>query len=59
MQHTDAIKRLRNFFHRDETTSIDVFSGPTLVEQEPDLAREVARNNVAMSAWAASGHPTD
>ena len=59
MQHTEALKRLRNFFRLDETTSPDVLSGPTLVEQEPGLVREVARNNVAMSAWAASGHPTD
>ena len=59
MQHTEALKRLRNFFRRDETTATDVFSGPTLVDQEPDLAREVARTNVAMSAWAAGGHPID
>lgn len=59
MQHIDALKRLRNLFRRDETTSVDVFSGPSLVEQEPDLAREVARSNVVMSGWAASGHPTD
>ena len=59
MQHTEALKRLRNFFRRDETTQVDVFSGPTLVDQEPDLPREVARNSVAMSGWAAGGHPTD
>ena len=59
MQHSEALKRLRNFFRRDETTSIDVLSGPTLVDQEPDLAREVARNNVAMSGWAAGGHPSE
>ena len=59
MQHTEALKRLRNFFRRDETTSVDVFCGPTLVEQEPDLAREVGPNNLAMSAWAAGGHPID
>lgn len=60
MQHTEALKRLRNFFfRRDETISTDVFSGPTLVDQEPDLARELARNSVAMSGWAAGGHPVD
>jgi hypothetical protein len=59
MQHSEALKRLRNFFRRDETTSVDVLSGPTLVDQEPDLPREVARNNVAMSAWAAGGHPSE
>lgn len=59
MRHTEALKRLRNLFRRDETISPDVFSGPTLAEQEPDLARELGRNNVAMSAWAASGHPMD
>ena len=59
MQHTEALKRLRNLFRRDETTATDVFSGPTLVDQEPDLAREVARNTVTMSGWAAGGHPND
>ncbi len=59
MQHTDALKRLRNLFHRDEAHAPDALSGPTLADQEPDLERELARNNVAMSAWAASGHPTD
>lgn len=59
MQHTEALKRLLNLSHRNEDKSTDVFSGPTLVDQEPNLAREVARNNVAMSAWAAGGHPMD
>lgn len=59
MQHTEALKRLLAFFRRDEAIAADVFSGPTLADQEPDLAREVSRNNVAMSAWAAGGHPTD
>ncbi len=59
MQHTEALKRLRNFFRRDETISADVFSGPTLVDQEPDLAQELAKHSVAMSGWAAGGHPVD
>ena len=59
MQHTEALKRLRDFFRRDETTSANVFSGPTLVDQEPDLAREIAFHTMNASAWAASGHSTD
>jgi hypothetical protein len=59
MQHTEALKRLRDFFRRDETVSIDGFSGPTLVDQEPDLVRETARHTMNASAWAASGHSAD
>ena len=59
MQHTEALKRLRALFRRDEAgPSVDVFSGPSLIDQEPDLIREAARYNVAAAAWAA-GHSTD
>ncbi len=59
MQHTDALKRLRDLFRRDDNsmTSADL-SGPTLLDQEPDLAREAARYNIAASSWAA-GHSND
>ncbi|MDT7953746.1 MAG: hypothetical protein RQ966_19780 [Acetobacteraceae bacterium] len=59
MQHTQALKRLRDFFRRDTDTEPDALSGPTLIEQEPDLAREASRHNVAVSSWAAGGHAID
>ena len=60
MQHNQALQRLRAMFRRDDAgLDANALSGPTLIEQEPDLARETARYNVSTSAWAASGHPTD
>jgi len=59
MRHIDALNRFRALFRRDDTVvSPDDLSGPTLFDQEPDLAREAARYNVAASSWAA-GHSTD
>lgn len=59
MQHTEALTRLRALFRRDDaSTSPDALSGPSLIDQEPDLRREAARYNVAASSWAA-GHSTD
>lgn len=59
MRHIDALNRIRALFHRDDTVvSLDDLSGPTLFDQEPDLAREAARYTVAVSSWAA-GHSTD
>lgn len=59
MQHTEALKRLRALFRRDDLdNSSDALSGPSLIDQEPDLMREAARYNIAASSWAA-GHSTD
>lgn len=59
MQHTEALKRLGALFRRDVSTpSPDVLSGPSLLEQEPDLIREAARSTVGPSSWAA-GHSHD
>ena len=59
MQHNEALKRLRALFVRKPDDEIDLLSGPTLLEQEPDLARENARYSASISAWSASGHSTD
>lgn len=60
MQHKQALSRLRDLFRRNDPESgADVFSGPTLLQQEPDLMQETARYNVSSSAWAAGGHPFD
>ena len=59
MQHTEALKRLRALFRReDSSTSSDVLSGPNLLDQEPDLIREAGRSTVSASSWAA-GHSHD
>lgn len=60
MQHQEVLNRLRALFRRDHPdTTVDLFSGPTLLQQEPDLVQETARHNVSNSAWAAGGHPLD
>lgn len=61
MQHNEALKRLRALFLRkpDAEIDTDILSGPTLLQQEPDLARENARYSASVSAWSASGHSTD
>lgn len=59
MQHAEALKRIQTLFRRAESLpSTDVLSGPSLIDQEPDLMRETARYNKDASAWAA-GHSTD
>ena len=59
MQHSDALRRLRALFHRTPDAQAEPLSGPTLIDQEPDLARETARYSASISAWSASGHSTD
>ena len=58
MRHIESLNRLRSLFRR-EADGADALSGPTLIQQEPDLAQETARHVANASAWAASGTPTD
>ncbi len=61
MQHKDALQRVRTLLRRQDGVQADTasLSGPTLLDQEPDLAKEAAKRNLAFSAWAAGGQPTD
>ena len=60
MRHIESLNRLRSLFRREaDADGADALSGPTLIQQEPDLAQEAARHVANASAWAASGTPTD
>ena len=63
MHHTEALNRVRSLLRRnpDEAakTTDEAFSGPNLIDQEPDLAKESARRSVRVSGWSAGGQPTD
>ena len=61
MRHRDALQRVRKLLRRpsDDPAAPDSLSGPTLIEQEPDLAKEASRYNLAASGWAAGGQSTE
>lgn len=48
MQHTGALKRFLDIFRRDsKRDDQSAFAGPTLLDQEPELAHEVGRHGLA------------
>jgi hypothetical protein len=66
MKHSDALRRVRRLFRKQAPAGTNPtaqpespFSGPTLLEQEPDLAKESGQYTRDASAWAAGGHPVD
>ena len=79
MLHRDALRKLRSMFRRQGQTNdpasalpsalTSALSGPTLIQQEPDLAKEAktkrydeskaSRHTRNASAWAAGGQPTE
>lgn len=66
MKHSDALRRVRSLFRKQApagrnpaTEPESPLGGPTLIAQEPDLAKESGRHARDASAWAAGGHPAD
>lgn len=66
MQHRDALRKFRSLFlsRRSDAPAEAVpgepaLSGPPLVDQEPDLAKEAGQHTRDFSAWAAGGQPSE
>ncbi len=64
MQHRDALQKLRRLFGKSATDRPFApdemsLSGPSLLQQEPDLIKEAGRHTLDASGWAAGGQPTE
>ncbi len=62
MNHQDALRKVATLLRRSAGSTAEAdrgFAGPSLLEQEPDLAKETARHARDASAWAAGGQPPE
>lgn len=64
MQHRQALQKMLSFFNRsretDDNDPVEVLlSGPTLLQQEPDLLKEAGQYSRDLSGWAAGGHVSE
>lgn len=60
MKHTDLLRKRRSLRDAHVTAPEDsALSGPSLMDQEPDLAKEAGQHTRDASGWAAGGQPPD
>ena len=61
MQHIGDLRKKRGLLGEAHTAPLEEasFSGPSLIDQEPDLAKESGQHVRDASGWAAGGQPPD